>query len=312
MAAAIATAGIALTPTTAHAAPAAEKPMLLVHGYNGGPPTPCNTETWDEALEYYQDAGGRDRSSMRTIGYYAGDADHCDEVIGDGAADPDRPIQDIARDFALHIYENYTLKGQTVDIVAHSMGGLITRVAVLGTREGWSGFPPEVAVEDIVTLGTSHQGVANGCSDPEKDPDDGCTWQWYQMTPAGQGGSGFIDKLHESAPGRGDRGLDDPWAAGIDWSLVGSAEDEKVSYASAIDKGYFAHQKYGFDEDVTDGCSDREVTHGGLRELTGAGGFCLRYWHHGPDGGPHTTENGWSPLKVAFKAATYRGDDLPR
>ncbi|PKW16815.1 hypothetical protein [Saccharopolyspora spinosa] len=56
----------------------------------------------------------------------------------------------------------------------------------------------------------------------------------------------------------------------------------------------------------------RNVSHGNLRQLTGAGGYCLRYWHHGADGGPYTTDNGWSPLKVAFKAITYKGDDRPR
>ncbi|MER7079176.1 PGAP1-like protein [Saccharopolyspora kobensis] len=317
VAAAIAAAGLALSaPAAVQAAvpvPAAKpKTMLLVHGYNPDPPTKCNVSTWDEALAYYQESGGRDRSTMRTIGYYAGDAEYCDDVIGDGKATRERPIQDIAKDFANHIYEKYTSKGEEVDIVAHSMGGLITRVAVLGTREGWSGFPPKVAVEDVVTLGTPHQGLINGCGNPDADPNDKCTRQWNQMTPKDEGGSGFIEKLHESAPGRADRGLDDPWAAGIDWSLVGSIEDETVSYYSGIDKGYFAHQKYGYDENIAAGCSDPNVSHGNLRQLKGAGGFCLRYWHHGADGGPYTTENGWSPLKVAFKAATYKGDDLPR
>jgi hypothetical protein len=293
-----------------------QKTMLLVHGYNPEPPTNCNGSTWDEALKYYQDKGGRERSSMRTIGYYKGDGEVCDDVIGDGQATRERPIQDIAKDFANYIYEKYTSKDKEVDIVAHSMGGLITRVAVLGTREGWDGFPPKIAVEDIVTLGTPHQGLINGCGDPDKDPNDKCTRQWHQMTPTKEGGSGFIDKLHESAPGRNDRGLDDPWASGIDWSLVGSLEDETVSYNSGIDKGYFAHQKYGYDQDLSgngvDDCSDPDVSHGNLRQLTGAGGYCLRYWHHGSDGGPYTTENGWSPLKVAFKAATHQGDDLPR
>ncbi|MGW1676076.1 esterase/lipase family protein [Saccharopolyspora sp. NPDC002376] len=295
------------------AAPAAKQnTMLLVHGYNAKPPTECNESTWNTALQYFHDKGGRDRSSLRTIGYYKGDAKYCDDVIGDGDATPDRPIQDLAKDFANYIYRNYTSKGEKVDIVAHSMGGLITRVAVLGTGEGWKGFPPKVAVDNIVTLGTPHQGVSkNPCGDP-----DHCTRQWYQMTPSSNGGSGFIDKLHESAPGRNDRGLDDPWAAGIDWSLVGSAEDTTVSYDSGIDKGYFAHQKYGFDEDLNGNgnpeCSDPNVSHSNLRKLKGAGGFCLRYWHHGPNGGPYTTDNGWSPLKVAFKAATHKGDDLPR
>ncbi|MDA3627679.1 hypothetical protein [Saccharopolyspora oryzae] len=322
--AALATAGLALSIPAPVQAAGADEPapaakqntMLLVHGYNPEPPTKCNESTWDTALQYFHDSGGRDRSSMRTIGYYKGDAEHCDDVIGDGEATRDRPIQDIAKDFANYIYRNYTSKGENVDIVAHSMGGLITRVAVLGTGEGWKGFPPKVAVDNIVTLGTPHQGLINGCSNPDASPDDNCTGQWNQMTPKSEGGSGFIEKLHESAPGRGDRGLDDPWAAGIDWSLAGSLEDQTVSYYSGIDKGHFAHQKYGYDEDLSDNgipdCSDPNVSHSGLRKLKGAGGFCLRYWHHGADGGPFTTENGWSPLKVAFKAATYKGDDLPR
>ncbi|MPY97513.1 MAG: hypothetical protein GEU97_05840 [Actinophytocola sp.] len=303
-------------------AQAAEQPMmLLVHGYgDASEGKDCNGSTWDKALAYYQDEGGRDRGSMRTIGYYEGDdegdawGDHgCDDIIGDGAASNDRPIEGIARDFANYIYEEYTAEGESVDIVAHSMGGLVTRVAVLGTGEGWAGFPPDVAVDDIVTLGTPHKGLQGGCDDPDED---GCDTQWHQMTHPDKGGSGFIAKLHESEPGADDRGLDDEWAAGIDWSLAGSAEDDTVSYDSAIDKGHFAHQKYGYDEDLnnngTEDCQDPDVSHSAIRELSGAGGYCLRYWHHGEDGGPYTTDNGWSPLKVAFKAATYEGDDLPR
>lgn len=306
--------GIAATAhAQAQAEPEAQNLMLLVHGYgNSEEGKDCNGSTWDEALEYYQDAGGRDRDSMTTIGYYPGDH-NCDATIGDGEASNARPIQDIARDLANHIYDNHTSQGDSVDIVAHSMGGLVTRVALLGTGEGWEGFPSELDVDNIVTLGTPHQGLINGCADVD---DADCTTQWNQMTPSADGGSGFIDKLHESEPGANDRGLDDPWADGIDWSLASSLEDETVSYYSGIDKGYHADQKYGYDEDLNDNgtpdCSDPDVSHGGLRELTGAGGYCLRYWHAGDDGGPYTTENGWSPLKVAFKAATYIGDDLPR
>lgn len=307
--AALALGGVAATSAQASTSDTeAQNQMLLVHGYGDAEAgKDCNDSTWDEALDYYEDAGGRDRSSMTTIGYYVGDHD-CDATIGDGAATNERPIQDIARDFANYIYDYHTNHGETVDIVAHSMGGLVTRVALLGTGEGWEGFPPELYVDNIVTLGTPHQGLIDGCGDVD---DADCTRQWNQMTTSYDGGSGFIDALHESG-----RGLDDPWASGIDWSLVSSIEDTTVSYYSGIDKGYTADQKYGYDEDLSDNgtadCSDPDVSHSGIRELTGAGGYCLRYWHSGADGGPYTTENGWSPLKVAFKAATYDGDDLPR
>lgn len=302
----------------------AEQPrMLLVHGYGSAKDgKDCNNSTWADALTYYQSAGGRSRESMVTIGYYKGDTgqvggqNKCDFVIGNKNADNSTSIRDIARDLANYIHDNYS-PGNPVDIVVHSMGGLITRVAVLGTYEHWEGFPESVFVQDIVTLGTPHQGVRGGCPEDSWASDGDPCRQWNQMVPSDAGGSGFIDKLHESEPGAGDRGLDDAWASGIDWSLVGSEEDPTVSYRSAIDQGYFANQKYGYDEDRNnngsqDCWSPEEVDHQTIRELTGSGGFCLRYWHDGSDGGPYTTDNGWSPLKTAFKAATHDGDDLPR
>ena len=78
-------------------------------------------------------------------------------MIGDGKATNDRPIQDIAADLANYI----DAQGKPVDIVAHSMGGLITRVALLGSAQGWEGFPPKLDVNNVVTLSTPHRGVAN-------------------------------------------------------------------------------------------------------------------------------------------------------
>nr|WP_240945685.1 hypothetical protein [Rhodococcus sp. HNM0569] len=317
------------TPTTVAAAPAERQQaaddqpqMLLVHGYNGGSDAPCD-DIWGKALDYYEEDGKRPEGSMTTIGYYKGDTG-CDEKVGENTTDT--PIQDVARDFAHYIYDNYTKDGKSVDIVAHSMGGLVTRVAMLGSYEEWEGFPPALKVQDVATLGTPHQGIANGCAEVGED----CTTQWNQMTPSAAGGSGFIDKLHESEDGAADRGLDDAWAADTDWSLIGSNVkdsdgdgkrdgDGTVFYNSAIDKGYHADQKYGYRPDVhpeegENTCgNDPEIDHHAIRELTGAGGFCLRYWHaSGDDQGPFDTFDGWSPLKAAFKAVTHIGDDLPR
>jgi pimeloyl-ACP methyl ester carboxylesterase len=277
-----------LAPTAA----AADTQLLLVHGY--GPAAKgkdCNGSTWKNALAYYQDAGGRDRSSMSTVGYYEGD-EGCDVIVGDGKATNDRPIQDIARDLANYVHDAYTSKGEPVDIVAHSMGGLITRVALLGSAQAWDGFPSKLHVSNVVTLSTPHQGVANpGAHDDE---------QWRQMRP----GSGFIDRLHEQGSGLGD-----DWATGTDWSLVGSEEDATVKYESGIDKGSAADQKYGYQDDPRD---SGEVDHTGVRTLFGENEYDLTYWHAAGDHPPHHTRNGWSPLKTAFQAATKDGDGLPR
>ena len=60
-----------------------------------------------------------------------------------------------------YVDSDYTNKGKPVDIVGHSMGGLIARVALLGSAQGWEGFPPKLNVDNVVTLSTPHQGVAN-------------------------------------------------------------------------------------------------------------------------------------------------------
>lgn len=272
---------------------AADTQMLLVHGYGSASSgKDCNGQIWKNALRYYQDAGGRDRSSMSTIGYYPGDKGRCDVMIGDGAASNGRPIQDIARDLAEYISTTYTQQGRPVDIVGHSMGGLIARVALLGSAQGWDGFPPKLDVDNVVTLSTPYRGVAN--------PSASDTRQWKQMDPD----SAFLARLHAKGSGLGDG-----WVQGTDWTLVGSEEDGTVSYASGIDKGRHADQKLGYRSNPNDA---GDVDHQGVRELYGSNRYDLSYWHASGDHPTHHTRSGWSPLKVAFQAATKVGDGLPR
>jgi pimeloyl-ACP methyl ester carboxylesterase len=272
---------------TASPALAADNQLLLVHGHGAAEAgKDCNGSTWADALDYYQSAGGRSRSSMTTIGYYAGDMRRCDAMIGDAAAGNDRPIQDIARDLAQYIDAQH----KPVDVIGHSMGGLIVRVALLGSAEEWEGFPKgKLDVDNVVTLSTPHQGVASpGAHDDE---------QWRQMRP----GSGFLKRLAAS-------GLGESWASGTDWTLVGSHEDTTVTHDSSIDKGAASDQKLGYRKADDAG----NVTHTGVRTLRGADGYALTYWHASGDHPPHQTDNGWSPLKAAFQAATHVGDELPR
>jgi pimeloyl-ACP methyl ester carboxylesterase len=292
VAAAAATAALGLA-VGAPAASAADAQLLLVHGHgDSADGKDCNGSTWENALRYYQDAGGRERSSMTTIGYYPGDKGRCDAMIGDGKASNARPIQDIARDLAIYIDREYTSKGRPVNVIGHSMGGLIARVALLGSAQGWEGFPSKLDVDNVVTLSTPHQGVANPSADDDR--------QSQQMQP----GSAFIDRLHENGSGLGD-----DWADGTDWSLVGSHEDTTVEHDSGIDKGNFADQKYGYQDDSGDA---GEVDHGAVRTLFGENEYSLQYWHASGDHPPHDTDSGWSPLKTAFQAVTEVGDGLPR
>lgn len=268
---------------------AAKKPpqMFLVHGYNGKGHTNC-ANVWGKALNYYEKDGKRPRNSMTTIGYYKGD-EKCDTSVA--KASKNTSIKDIAAGLAKYLAK-HSSKKKPVDIVAHSMGGLVTRVALLGSAKGWKGFPP-VFARNVVTLGTPHQGVNHGCKDK-------CNTQWTQMTK----GSNFLRVLQKK-----ENQLAEPWAWDTDWSLVGSDGDDTVKYDSAIDKGHHADQKYRYT--TFKNCkSGKKIDHHGIRSTTGKGGFCLRYWH--PKHKAHETKNGWSPLKTGFKAATHKGDDLPK
>ncbi len=86
-----------------------------------------------------------------------------------------------------------------------------------------------------MTLSTPHRGVAHPSANDDR--------QWKQM----RADSGFMARLHERGSG-----LDDRWASGTDWSLVGSEEDTTVVYGSGIDKGGGADQKYGYHDDAGD------------------------------------------------------------
>lgn len=290
--------------------------LIFVHGY--GPSATgksCNKDrevdgstqagTWANALGYYEEYGDMDRSSMTTVGYYEGDV-NCDESIGQFTNEA--PIQDIAKELAIFIDSRDDQR--PVDVVAHSMGGLVTRVALLGAAHGW--WPEEVGkhelnVSNVVTLSTPHQGLTE-----ERYEEEDKTRQWTQMKPAmdGEPESEFLQRLHLPH-----RALSEDWAADTDWSFVGSDSDDTVGYKSGIDKGRHADQKYRYTPklDTCDGePTDSSPSHERIR-TDRFGDQCLKYWHSSPDHIPHETAIGWSPLKTAYQAVTHDdGDGLPR
>lgn len=72
----------------------------------------------------------------------------------------DDPIEHLACQFAWYIYDVYTLAHHPVDILAHSMGGLITRTAIGESHVNNAPFPPAwLDVRRVVTVGTPHGGL---------------------------------------------------------------------------------------------------------------------------------------------------------
>lgn len=274
----------------------AQNPVYFVHGW--GNAKDC-ADTWGNAVDYFIDDKGMDPGKLHMLRYYdgdyAGDKKSCADGVkypdisddGNNEGDKSTRIKHVAAAFAHQLASH---DGEKVDIVAHSMGGLVTRVALLGTAKGWAGFPKDsdgdpvdLNVDDVITLGTPHQGVIQKFGDTPGDK------QWKSMHPDSE----FMRVLHAE-----ENRLSKPWADDIDWSFAGSNEDDTVTGESAIDVGFSADHKY-----LYRGGNKLEVTHQTIRTfVAGDRHFNMRHTHTGEDA-KDTTE-GRSPVALAWRAIT--------
>lgn len=217
---------------------------VLVHGFDREADQDC-AGGWKSAKDLLVANGW---TSVYTFGYYSGDK-NCDLKV-EGTTDT--RIQEVGRQLAWTIYYFWSGNGVAVDIMAHSMGGLVSRAAIEGTRRygaavaadalpavapldaqpqefgatAWpSGWPPYVYIEDIVTLGTPHKGIDSILGGTL------CPFTHEQCSDM-KAGSGFLSWLG---------GLKSS-AMGTDYTLLGSAYDDTVGDNSSTK---------GFDSDVS-------------------------------------------------------------
>jgi triacylglycerol esterase/lipase EstA (alpha/beta hydrolase family) len=172
--------------------------------------------------------------SLHSVAYYAGDA-NCDTRIASGSNQTS--IKEYGRRLAWNIYDKYSSQGKSVDIVGHSMGGLVARAAITGTAlypgtaSNRSGWPPHIYVEDVVTIGTPHNGTrgwAIGCTAFLKKT------VCIEMYP----GSPFLYWLEDNAQAAG----------GTDWTMIGTEDDDFVPVASATtESGGAGHYVWYYD-----------------------------------------------------------------
>jgi hypothetical protein len=131
-------------------------------------------------------------------------------------------IRHLANHLAWYIYDSFTRYGTRVQIVAHSMGGLIVRWMIYAQQHnatiGQGVFPPTLYIQSVYTVSTPNNGMAAAWL--------GGTTQTAEMFSR----SAFIAALN-SAGGR------DPQATGgTTWTTMGnypSDSDYLVSAASA-------------------------------------------------------------------------------
>lgn len=200
--------------------------MLFVHGYEGlACPGDDGEATFGPTIAFLR-ARGWDQA-MVTDGYYDCDRGMVDTLAGYGAPAPlgkglagrlpggrETDIRDVAYHLAWQIYRRYSSRGVAVDVVAHSMGGLIVRWMLYRVQAGDAGFPRRLLVHDAVAIATPNGGApfAAFCGNVE------CR----EMAP----GSDFLRELAAAAP-------DPQGTGGTDWTLIASDADPIVGAASA-------------------------------------------------------------------------------
>jgi pimeloyl-ACP methyl ester carboxylesterase len=183
--------------------------MLRTQGYTG--PT--------ESVSYYAcDKNGPSIQTSGTPGTYFSSGKH-----SNGGNTNATDVRHIAYQLAWYLHGKYTSKGQAVSLVGHSMGGLIMRWALYQVQAGNPLFPPQLLVQDAVTISTPHGGIL--------DSTGNVTWcfggiQCTQMKP----GSAFLVEL--KAHGENPQGT-----GGTDWSALGSTKCDAMTAEQATDAG---------------------------------------------------------------------------
>jgi len=236
--------GIHRTPAVPPRADSRSEPVFLVHGFDpsaGGGGWNCGGY-WGSAMSALRAQGMT--GTFVTYGYYATDSSCTIEYPGTR----DTSIWTLGQDLAWQIYLGYSRNGQSVDVLAHSMGGLVIRAALTGVSRGESGFPPYIYVEDVATLSTPHLGAgfARLCS----------PLQCQEMRP----GSALLGRLAANPQSR----------QGTDWSLFGAGDDNIVDEGSAT--GISAGHKVKYR-------GEQGVEHDRIHQLL-SGPKVADHWHH--------------------------------
>lgn len=203
-------------------------PVLLVHGFNSQASVNCAGSAFPHVPAYVAANGWQ--GAIMTVGFYAKDTNctvnlttyqgYCTRIFPGNVGTINEDLRHVACELAWYIYNTLASHGDNVQMVAHSMGGLIVR-AVLANL-GHAGWPSKLYVQDAVTMGTPHGGLL------ANSPIIACgkCWQGAQMTI----GSSFLATLAQN-----------PQASnGTDWTMQGS-DCDTVTWTSTTAM-FFGHK----------------------------------------------------------------------
>lgn len=222
------------TPAGADRTDNRAKPVLILHGRDN-----YNMNGYATLRNYYLGAGF---TSVLRVGYYGGecnvehDASHhgshnnwyggsgehsakasCNGSGNTQVHDLDTDIMHIAYHVAWYVNDHYSAGGTTVDMLGHSMGGLLMRYAVAKSGSGGV-WPAKLRVEDATTMGTPHGGLGTS---------------WCKFSPWADvrqmcSDNAFIVWMRSNAQNPQGNG-------GTDWTLMGSDCDGWVAWNLAVD-----------------------------------------------------------------------------
>lgn len=252
-------------PSTPARNDGSKEAVYFIHGYDTGADTNCRGY-WGNALTEMRRWGWT--GPQHTVGYYTNDTGCGVNIARSGV---DAHIKDLGKKMANEIYNRYSRHGKSVDVVAHSMGGLIIRAALTGTAQREAGFPSYLYVEDVVTLSTPHKGSAwftRACGSVQCD----------EMA----GGSSFLRWAKNNPQSR----------QGTDWTLIGSDDDAVVAADSATNISGVGHRVI-----YRDGA---DISHSNINE-TVRGTYKQKYWN-ASDRRWHEVARGAAPIKAASNA----------
>ncbi|MGI5208157.1 lipase family alpha/beta hydrolase [Spirillospora sp. CA-108201] len=246
----------------------ANTPVYLIKGYRQKVTDTGCASKWSSAVRAMRGWGWTGK--FHRVGYYSTDNPKNCVRIAKGSTDTS--IKYLGKKLAQDIYKNYSSKGQPVDIVAHSMGGLVARAAIAGYARHEPGWPPELLIQDVVTLGTPHQGaiVPTLCSSDK---------QCREMS----GTDSFLNWLGPKLP-QAD--------GGTDWTLVATDRDEAVNSSSAAAALIGAQHRVRY-------APIAGLRHSDLRTRV-SGHYRLNYSLN--DAGWKHIRNGAPPIRVAMDA----------
>ena len=230
-----------MRPQVAHAT-AYNNPVFFIHGFNALSTINCELGTeWGDTETLWNNEGFK---LHRSLGFY--NADQCnygrsqylntynsdcssyyDSGSNDGTVNED--IRHTACLLAWFIWDHYSSKGTDIGIVAFSLGGIIIRQAMTDTVYRTE-FPPYLFISDVATMGSPHQGVADGAA-KYMNIAKGCPGNCVEIDQI-QASNGVMFDLN-STSFRGGFGRDPQGESGTDWTTMASNNDEVLAFCTA-------------------------------------------------------------------------------